>query len=247
MALTDQLISYWKLDESSGNAADSVGSNTLTNVGTATYGAGKINNGVDLEDSSVQYLTILDASQSGLDITGDFSVSMWIKLESQPATDASFSLIDKRKVLTNGQYTVLYQNPNVAGKEIINVIWRDSSDNQTSFVNPDDLGLSTGTFYHIVVTATVATPTAAMYLNGASQTFNSAGTSATSIGDNDGAFFLGAAIGGAVPFDGMIDEVGIWSRVLTSGEVTELYNAGAGNQYPFGGGASANHWLLMGV
>ena len=52
MALTDNLVSYWKLDESSGNAADSVGSNTLTNTGTATYAAGKINNGVVVNGSS---------------------------------------------------------------------------------------------------------------------------------------------------------------------------------------------------
>lgn len=47
MALTDNLVSYWKLDESSGNASDSVGSNTLTNNGTAGYASGKINNAVD--------------------------------------------------------------------------------------------------------------------------------------------------------------------------------------------------------
>ena len=34
-------------------------------------------------------------------------------------------------------------------------------------------------------------------------------------------------------FAGTIDEVGIWSRALTSTEVTSLYNGGAGFQYPF--------------
>jgi hypothetical protein len=33
--------------------------------------------------------------------------------------------------------------------------------------------------------------------------------------------------------DGQIDEVGIWSRALSSTEVTKLYNGGAGLQYPF--------------
>ena len=30
-----------------------------------------------------------------------------------------------------------------------------------------------------------------------------------------------------------IDEVGIWSRTLTSTEVSDLYNSGSGLQYPF--------------
>jgi hypothetical protein len=37
-----------------------------------------------------------------------------------------------------------------------------------------------------------------------------------------------------------VDEVGVWNRVLTSAEVTQLYNSGAGLQYPFGLGANKN-------
>jgi hypothetical protein len=43
--------------------------------------------------------------------------------------------------------------------------------------------------------------------------------------------YIGAYVGGAHFFDGKIDEVGAWSRALTSAEVTELYNGGAGKQY----------------
>lgn len=35
------------------------------------------------------------------------------------------------------------------------------------------------------------------------------------------------------PFIGSIDEIGTWTRVLTSGELTDLWNAGAGETYPF--------------
>jgi hypothetical protein len=33
--------------------------------------------------------------------------------------------------------------------------------------------------------------------------------------------------------DGSVDEIGIWNRVLTGGEMTALWNAGAGVTYPF--------------
>ena len=36
----------------------------------------------DLESGSSQYWSITDASQTGLDITGDFSIEGWVKLES---------------------------------------------------------------------------------------------------------------------------------------------------------------------
>ena len=38
-ALTDNLVSYWKFDESSGNTTDSVGSNNLTNNNSVGFSA----------------------------------------------------------------------------------------------------------------------------------------------------------------------------------------------------------------
>ena len=35
-------------------------------------------------------------------------------------------------------------------------------------------------------------------------------------------------------WDGRIDELGVWGRVLSPAEISELYNAGAGLAYPFG-------------
>jgi hypothetical protein len=46
-------------------------------------------------------------------------------------------------------------------------------------------------------------------------------------------------------FDGMIDEIGVWSRALTSGEVTQLYNSGAGLQYPFTSNNTSAFFNLM--
>ena len=48
-SLTTNLISYWKLDETSGTRVDSVGNNDLTDNNTVLYGAGKQGNGADLE------------------------------------------------------------------------------------------------------------------------------------------------------------------------------------------------------
>jgi hypothetical protein len=79
MALTDNLVSYWKLDESSGNAADATGGgNTGTNNNTITYAAGKINNGSVLNGSN-QYFSFPNCPQTG---NGSFTVTMWINGDS---------------------------------------------------------------------------------------------------------------------------------------------------------------------
>lgn len=59
MALTDNLIAYWKLDESSGNASDSSGNgHTLTN-NSISYGASKINNGAIFNGSNTFTLSTI--------------------------------------------------------------------------------------------------------------------------------------------------------------------------------------------
>ena len=82
MSLLTNLISYWKLDESSGNAADSQGSETLTNNATITYSAGALNNAANLASASSQYFS--RASNANLQ-TGDidYTISCWIKLASK--------------------------------------------------------------------------------------------------------------------------------------------------------------------
>ena len=48
-------------------------------------------------------------------------------------------------------------------------------------------------------------------------------------------------------FGGTIDEVGFWKRTLTSGERTQLYNAGAGLAYPFTSSARPSSLQLLGM
>ena len=39
-------------------------------------------------------------------------------------------------------------------------------------------------------------------------------------------------LGNSYYYNGILDEIGVWDRELTSTEVTELYNSGSGKQYP---------------
>lgn len=228
MTLTDNLISYWKFDESSGNAADSVGSNPLTNNNTATFVPGKIYNAADLEKDTIQYFSILDADQTGLDFSDAVSFSMWIKPESlvifanhlvTKSSDTGPSYLYRFLIEYDTAYGLAwysYSNPNgsVGGR----------TGAQYPFIP--------GNWYHIVVTKTGTT--IVFYVNGNALT-NFEDLAPAVIADGTAPFCVGVRFqsGSYLPFDGLIDELGAWNRALTSDEVTTLYNGGRGLSYPF--------------
>src|SRR6056297_1341554 len=76
MALTTNLVSYWKLD---GDATDSHGSNDGTNNGADLTATGKINQCGDFDGSDDYIDTNLGTSYAITDPgQGDFSVSCWL-------------------------------------------------------------------------------------------------------------------------------------------------------------------------
>ncbi len=228
MALIDNLVSYWKLDESSGDASDSVGSLTLTNA-NVTYGAAKINNGANFNGTSSR----LTHSSSG-NLTGDFSISFWVKYNSfagGPMIYSDWSLTNRNIFLYTDTGGILYFYRGNGGAS------QDATPAQTAT-------LSTGTWYHIVVTQSGTSKK--MYVNAGTPTT----ATATYTGGSTGASstFCVYATANADYLNGTLDEVGFWTRELTASEVTQLYNVGAGLQYPFSSSSTFSPRLaLMGV
>ncbi len=75
--LTNGLLGYWKLDETSGNASDYSGNGlTLTNNATTTYLPGKFGNGSEHVPASSQYFS------TATTINGVKSVSFWTNPDS---------------------------------------------------------------------------------------------------------------------------------------------------------------------
>lgn len=225
MALIDNIVSYWKFDESSGNATDSHGSNTLTNNNSTAYTTGKINNGADLEASSSQVFSITDAAQSGLDITGSLSISMWINPESITGTHG---LVTKFQDTAGGKgYRLSFDTTDVA--------WVISNNGSIESVATWTSPLSTGSLQHIVLAYNAPAGSAIVYHNNTS--LGTVSGLATSIQNVSAVFRVGSrssSLDAAQQFfDGVIDEVGIWNKTLSSGEVTQLYNSGSGFAYPF--------------
>jgi hypothetical protein len=218
MALTDNLVSYWKLDESSGNAADSVGSNTGTNS-NVSYAAGKINNGA-VGNASNSLLNFGNSTSITMPGNQDFSVSFWFYKDNDTADGYIFG--NTSAVSPYGNFNFYTDH---TAKKIVFGCYNTSGGYSavTSGV------LSTNTWYHVVGTQSGATTS--LYINaGTPSTTTFSGTRASTT-YSVGAFSRPTDT--AADFDGSLDEIGIWSRALSSTEVTALYNSGNGLQYPF--------------
>ncbi len=221
MALTDDIVAYWKLDESSGNASDATGNgHTLTNTGTAAYNPGLINNGIDLgNNNSTKYLS--NGSNLGYG-GGVWSMSGWVKAYSTQHQQIS-RVLWISDVSTFDVMDIYYDSTNqfIWGERLRSNVVGDG----ISY----SLNLPTSTYTHVALTYDGTTVN--FYVNG-----TSVGTTASS-GNGISGISSGAAIGadntGANLISGIIDEVGMWSRALSSSEISALYNGGVGLQYPF--------------
>jgi len=81
MALTDNLISFWGLEETSGTRVDAHGTNNLTDNNTVTSATGKVGTAGQFTNANSEYLSITDnASLSTGDI--DFSAQAWVYFDS---------------------------------------------------------------------------------------------------------------------------------------------------------------------
>lgn len=223
--LPTSLVSYWELEEASGTRADSAGANTLADNNTVGQGTGIQGNCGDFEKDDIEYLDITDASQVGLDILADLSLSFWIKIETALH---SAQLINK--ISGNSGYRL---EMSASGKMTWG--WGDGS-----FHEADDVdffvGADIGTFVHVVMTFKAATPDIEMWHDGELQAVNVTGTG-TSINNSSADFGVGASGTGFGPVDGLMDEVAIWSKVLSDQEISNLFGDGSAIPYEAVAGA----------
>ncbi len=214
MAIIDSLISYYKLDEASGNALDAHASNPLTENGTVGSAAGIIGNSRDLLGTGTSHFTHADSADFSVGDT-DYSIAFWLYLDT--VGDVPVQKWDGGS--GNREYLMTFSGSQLQ-------VFVDGPGGGVSSVTASNFGnLSTGTWYFVVfyhdsvnnligISINAGTPNTTSYSGG--------------LYDSTSTFFLGADT-----FNGRIDEAGIWRRVLSSQDRTDLYAAGAGLAYPF--------------
>lgn len=232
-------ISFWNFDESSGNAVDALGANTLTNNNTATFVTGLIGNAADLEAGSSQSFSRTDTAS--LDFSGDCSFAGWVNFESLSGQNTLFAKTDGGILRS---YIVRILGSGDGNLFNVECYGDGTTSNRRGRNSNAAFTATTGTWFHFAATFDIDTGVWVLYKDGSSiaSTASDAGTVA-SIFNSANAFQVGASnfLGAAEGFyDGKIDMFGVWNVTLSAGEVSELYNGGAGVQYPFSAPGPAN-------
>lgn len=237
MALIDGLISYWSLDEASGTRADSHGVNDLTDNNTVGSAVGKQSNAADFELANAEYLSRADnADLSTGDI--DFYFEAWIKVES---TGTNMAVLSKDAGGSTREYGMY-----LAGGTVLRFYVFSAAGAFTEISASTFGSLSTGVWYFVEGWHDATNNQLGVAVNGTTNT----SAYANGVKDASASFEIGRN-SNTNHFDGLIDGVGFWKRVLTSDERTELYNSGNGRDYAYisggGGGSNRRRRFLIGA
>ena len=207
--LITDIVSYYKLD---GNSDDAVTTNDGTDTSiTYSNANGIINNGAGLASASNSKIVSTLTGISGT----VFSYSLWFKTSTTGANQTILAHYESNPA----QLMILINTSN----HVVISTWNGSSDPQV---------VTTGTYtdgdwHHLVAVKNGGS--GEIYIDGSSVKTGSPNNNTITTN-----FVIGRdGVNNANSFNGAIDEVGIWEKVLTSTEVTELYNSGLACQYNF--------------
>jgi len=220
----DAPIGYWGFDETTGtNVSNSIKADefgTLNTTGSNVWTTGIINNGIDLNTTTYMNVTNITKMPSG---NQNWSVSVWVNPDTWDTGNPTIIKWGSETPAIGGDYCKLYFTSDGNGQVGINCFGTKNLVSATS-----DLS---GSWHHIVGVYN-ENRNVSIYLDGF--------INASAILDGDlvveggKSIYVGRYITASLGmFDGQIDELGIWNRTLSSDEVIELYNSGAG--LPFEG------------
>lgn len=233
MALLTNLLSYWKLDEASGDRFDSHSTNTLSAYNAPVSATGKINSGVQCASSGTKALKRNhDATISwGYQ---EVSFSCWVK----------FDVLLGRAIFSKGTTMGVFVSDFGGG----DIFFTYVTNGAVNYVDHTTI-LATGVWYHLVVVNSFANGLI-VYVNNVKVV----GDPYTGNITNTRAFAIGAyALSNGdltEASDAVIDEFGYWKdRALSDADVAALYNSGSGLAYPFGetGASGSKNMPLLGV
>lgn len=179
---------------------------------------------MDLESTNFEEATITDASQTGLDLTTDFTFELWVKPESLVTN----SFIGKFTTAGNQRQYWFVMYDAGAGSEHIQLNVSEGGNDVNCGLDwasgTDYTAIGTGSWVHMAVVFDADNGTncaAELFRNGVSQSTKT-GIKITDIHNGTGDFSIGGRP--AVDhFDGIIDDVRVWNDMRTATEIANNY------------------------
>ncbi|MFC1788250.1 LamG-like jellyroll fold domain-containing protein, partial [Patescibacteria group bacterium] len=229
------LVTYWGLDEGAAlTAQDSYGGNTGTLTNGPVWGTGQLDSALDFDgvDDYIDFGDILDSTISGPD--QKFTLSAWIKPGS--ASMANDFILSKYSLSGNPGGAKYRQMIFRLIDNKLAFFWQDENasplfENYQASTVIDNLSK----WYHVVATydgTKTLGSRVSLYVDGSFDAVSALNTQGTPsyIQDTDAGVEIGSGDQGGLwadySFDGLIDEVAVFSGVLSLPEISGLYTNG---------------------
>ena len=209
-AITNGLVAWYKLDETSGTtASDSSGNGKNgTLVNGPTWGAGMIGGAIVL-DGVDDYILLPTGLMSAVT---DFTVCAWAKLDANNGWNRIFDF-------GTGTSNYMFLTPSAGGGPLRYAITTTSNGSEQQMDAPSALPI--GGWQHVAVT--LSGTTGKLYVNGALVSTNTSMTlNPASLGSTN-QNYIGKSQWGDPLFDGKIDDFRIYNRALSASEISQIY------------------------
>ena len=215
------LVSWWRAES---NALDSVGTNNGFPTGGITYTNGEVGQAFVL-NGSTSYVPVpaspsLDIGANGSGIT----IEGWVKPNSQ---------------INSGDPIVEWDSSSSAGLQLwvevnfqlfANIV---DTANNNHLIQSANNSIGTNSFQHVAVTYDKSSGLAVLYTNGVQAFSQNIGsfTPQTSYATMNIGRRTGEPIGDGDNFNGLLDEISIYKRALSSNEIAAIYQAGSAGKF----------------
>jgi hypothetical protein len=218
------LVSWWPAE---GNANDIVGTNNGALVNGATYESGMVGQGFSFNGVN-SYVQIADSPS--LDLTNEFTIELWYK--DTGTTGTYFGLVNKRPLTVGAcNFGIQIMTGNPGG---LRVLFEESTSGtfQISSYSPAP---AVGVFHHVAATYRQSTATQVevkTFIDGQLvKTATLSGNLANTVNHEPVTIGCDNPVGGDF-IKGIIDEVSIYNRALSTNEIAAIYDAGSGGKCP---------------
>ena len=215
LTISDDLVGYWKLDETSGPARDSSG-----------YGHDGVWNGTPLASSDTpdvefknEYSMEFDGATDHIDV-GDparlrgmdqLTVAAWVKQRSTGSVQTIVGYWGNSSPINSRKYWI-----RVNGSAIQGYVYTTQPAQEGGTFSTTDL---TDGWHHIAMTWNGTN--LRMYIDGVDTGVTYAGIGSIN-GNSQNDLYIGREQASGIPFNGFIDEVRIYKRALTVSEIANL-------------------------
>lgn len=217
LAADANIVGYWRYEANSNGTVGPNGTDT-----SMTYTTGKFGNAATFNGSSSKIV------YSFTQPTSAYSIVAWIK-PNLTVADTNYRIYDSQDSGSPTTGVVFVLNPSLSGSTVNLRVYHNNGSWSTS---SNLSNINDNAYHHVAVTWDGSTHK--FYVDGAAQ-----GTPSYTTGVNNSGFLdIGHGRATGTFWNGQIDDVGVFSRVLTLAEIQTLYNDPTAKSAPDTGSGS---------